>query len=273
MPPGRRAVPGAAAHGFSVGRRAADAGERHGPYAVHVTTDPATTPPGAGPPPADVPLWNIANVLTMVRIVLVPVFAYLMLQGTPSTRMWAAVVFAIAAATDKLDGSLARSRGLVTDFGKLADPIADKALVITALVLLSADGSLPWWVTVVIIVRELGITVLRFFMVRRAVMAASKGGKLKTTLQVAFILLLLVPWASALPTGVADVINVITEVLVLVTVAVTVITGLDYVVQAIRIARAGPSARADAGRPGAEPGAERPGAEPGAERPGAEPGR
>ncbi|GAA1623828.1 CDP-diacylglycerol--glycerol-3-phosphate 3-phosphatidyltransferase [Georgenia ruanii] len=201
-----------------------------------MTTNPQTVPTGAGEP-ADVPLWNIANVLTMVRIVMVPLFAVLLLQGTTATRLWAAVVFALAALTDKLDGHLARSRGLVTNFGKLADPIADKALVLTALVLLSLDGSLPWWVTIVIIVRELGITVLRFFMKRRAVMAASKGGKLKTTLQVAFILLLLLPWAALVPTGVADVINVVTEVLVYLTVAVTVLTGLDYVAQAVRIAR------------------------------------
>ncbi|WP_226925411.1 CDP-diacylglycerol--glycerol-3-phosphate 3-phosphatidyltransferase [Georgenia thermotolerans] len=218
-----------------------------------MTTNPQTVPTGAGEP-ADVPLWNIANVLTMLRIAMVPLFAVLLLQGTTTTRVWAAVVFALAAATDKLDGHLARSRGLVTNFGKLADPIADKALVLTALVLLSLDGSLPWWVTIVIIVRELGITVLRFFMKRRAVMAASKGGKLKTTLQVAFIVLLLVPWAELVPTGVADVINVVTQVLVYLTVAVTVITGLDYVAQAARIARAGDgtgtstSAGAGAGR-------------------------
>lgn len=213
----------------------------HGLYAGRVTTNPETVPTGAGEP-ADVPLWNIANVLTMVRIAMVPLFAVLLVQGTTTTRLWAAVVFALAAATDKLDGHLARSRGLVTNFGKLADPIADKALVLTALVLLSLDGSLPWWITIVIIVRELGITVLRFFMKRRAVMAASKGGKLKTTLQVAFIVLLLVPWAELVPTGVADVINVATQVLVYLTVAVTVLTGLDYVAQAVRIARAADAA-------------------------------
>jgi CDP-diacylglycerol--glycerol-3-phosphate 3-phosphatidyltransferase len=209
-----------------------------------VTTNPRTAPAGAGEP-TDVPLWNIANILTMLRIVMVPLFAVLLLQGTTSTRLWSAVVFALAALTDKLDGHLARSRGLVTNFGKLADPIADKALVITALVLLSLDGSLAWWVTIVIIVRELGITVLRFFMKRRAVMAASKGGKLKTTLQVAFILLLLVPWAALLPSGVADVINVVTVALVIVTVAVTVITGLDYLVQAVRISRAAAAAEVE----------------------------
>ncbi|WP_248259052.1 CDP-diacylglycerol--glycerol-3-phosphate 3-phosphatidyltransferase [Georgenia sp. EYE_87] len=202
-----------------------------------MTTDPATTPAGAGQP-APVPLWNVANILTMARILMVPVFVYLFLQNTFETRLWATVVFALAAATDKLDGSLARSRGLVTDFGKITDPIADKALVISALVLLSADGLLPWWVTVVIIVRELGITVLRFFMIRRAVMAASKGGKLKTTLQIAFILLLLVPWDGMFSNGVVDAIAVVTWIVVLVAVAVTVITGIDYVVQAARISAA-----------------------------------
>ncbi|MPV39037.1 CDP-diacylglycerol--glycerol-3-phosphate 3-phosphatidyltransferase [Georgenia subflava] len=183
----------------------------------------------------------------MLRIAMVPVFAVLFLQDTTATRLWATVVFALAAATDKLDGSLARSRGLVTNFGKLADPIADKALVITALVLLSIDGLLPWWVTIVIIVRELGITVLRFFMVRRAVIAASKGGKLKTTLQITFILLLLVPWSGLVSNGLVDAISVITWIVVLLTVAVTVITGLDYVLQAWRIAARSDDGPASAG--------------------------
>ena len=147
-------------------------------------------------------MWNIANVLTMVRIALVPVFVWLFLQGNDGTRLAATIVFSIAAITDKIDGDLARSRNLVTNFGKIADPIADKALVISAFVMLSSAGAMPWWVTIVIVVRELGITLLRFVMIRRSVMAASKGGKLKTVLQMTFIIGLLMPWHLFLPGGV-----------------------------------------------------------------------
>ncbi|WP_110852308.1 CDP-diacylglycerol--glycerol-3-phosphate 3-phosphatidyltransferase [Georgenia satyanarayanai] len=185
-----------------------------------------------------VPLWNLANVLTMVRVALVPVFAVLMLGDSTATRIAATVVFLAAAATDKLDGHIARSRGLVTNFGKIADPIADKALVISALLLLWAEGTIPWWVPVVIIVRELGITALRFVMVRRAVMAASNGGKLKTVLQIVFITAYLVPWESLLPQAAADVVLVCAWWVMLLAVLVTVVTGLDYVVRAVRIAQA-----------------------------------
>nr|NLD40064.1 CDP-diacylglycerol--glycerol-3-phosphate 3-phosphatidyltransferase [Actinomycetales bacterium] len=116
----------------------------------------------------------------MTRILMVPVFVWLFLLDGTSWRLVAAGVFLVAALTDRLDGYLARSRGLITDLGKLLDPIADKALVISALLLLSWDGLVPWWVTVLILVRELGITLLRMVMRRRAVMAASQGGKLKT---------------------------------------------------------------------------------------------
>ncbi len=185
-----------------------------------------------------VPLWNLANVLTMVRVALVPVFAVLMLGDSTAARVAATVVFLVAAATDKLDGHIARSRGLVTNFGKIADPIADKALVIAALVLLWAEGTIPWWVPVIIIVRELGITALRFVMVRRAVMAASNGGKLKTVLQIVFITAYLIPWESLLPQAAADVLLVCAWWVMLLAVLVTVVTGLDYVVRAVRIAQA-----------------------------------
>ena len=134
---------------------------------------------------ADVPVVNIANALTVVRLVLVPVFIVMVLHGNDMGMLVATLVFTVAALTDKLDGYLARRLNLITNFGKLADPIADKALTMSALVLLSYLGQLWWWVTIVIIVRELGITFMRMAMVRKgAVMAASKGGKLKTTLQI-----------------------------------------------------------------------------------------
>lgn len=182
--------------------------------------------------------WNIANVLTMLRILMVPVFAWLFLQDGTVMRVAATAVFVAAALTDKLDGHLARSRGLITDLGKILDPIADKALVIAALVLLSMDGLVPWWVTLVIIVRELGITVLRFFMIRREVMAASRGGKLKATLQMVFIVGMLVPWSALLPSAPAAFFVYATIVLMYLAAAVTVWTGVEYVLAAARISRA-----------------------------------
>jgi CDP-diacylglycerol--glycerol-3-phosphate 3-phosphatidyltransferase len=126
---------------------------------------------------------NIANVLTGVRLVLVPVFLAMLFVGDGHETFWriaAFVVFAVAVITDRFDGALARSYGMVTEFGKLADPIADKALIGAALIGLSMIGDLPWWVTVVIMVREVGITALRFAVLRRGVIPASRGGKLKT---------------------------------------------------------------------------------------------
>ena len=189
------------------------------------------------PRDAAVPLWNLANILTMVRVLLVPVFAVLFLGDTTATRFAATAVFLAAAITDRLDGQIARSRGLVTNFGKIADPIADKALVLTALVLLSIDGLVPWWVTIVVIVRELGITLLRFLMIRRSVIAASNGGKLKTVLQLVFIIAFLVPWHALLPDSAADVLLTVVWWVMMLAVAVTVVTGLDYVVRAVASAR------------------------------------
>lgn len=181
-----------------------------------------------------VPVLNAANVLTAVRIVLVPVFLVLVIVSdmtSPGWRMAAAVAFGVASITDFVDGWIARRFGLVTSFGKVADPIADKALTGTALVLLSAYGLLPWWVTVVILAREWGITAMRFWVLRYGVIAASRGGKLKTVLQIAAITWYLWPftgaWAQVGPwlMGAALV--------------VTVVTGLDYVVTAVRLRQGG----------------------------------
>ncbi len=122
-------------------------------------------------------IWNVANVLTMVRILLVPVFVGFLLAGGTVWRLAALATFCVASLTDLIDGRLARSRGLVTDFGKIADPVADKALTGAALICLSALGELPWWVTGVIMFREIGVTALRFWVIRRGVIAASRGGK------------------------------------------------------------------------------------------------
>ena len=188
-------------------------------------------------PDREVSRWNIANLLTMLRILMVPVFMWMFLQEGTAMRVGATAVFILAALTDKLGGHLARSRGLITNLGKILDPIADKALVIAALLLLSVDGLVPWWVTIVIIVRELGITVLRFFMIRREVMAASRGGKLKATLQMVFIVGMLVPWHALLPGMLATFLSVTATVLMYLAVAVTVWTGVQYMLDAVRISR------------------------------------
>ena len=145
-------------------------------------------------------LWNVANLLTMVRILLIPVFVAFLLAGGTAWRLAALATFCVASLTDLLDGRLARSRGLVTDFGKIADPVADKALTGAALICLSALGELPWWVTGVIMFREIGVTALRFWVIRRGVIAASRGGKVKTLLQVIAICLYVLP-AHAEPAG------------------------------------------------------------------------
>ena len=143
-----------------------------------------------------VPLLNLPNVLTIVRLVLVPLFVVLYWVDTPGRRWCALAVFVLAAVTDKFDGSIARSRGLITDFGKLADSIADKALIIGALLMLSWHGILWWWVTILFIVRELGITLMRLALKERKVMAAGWWGKVKMMAQSVGITLLLVPWEA-----------------------------------------------------------------------------
>ncbi|MBM7461303.1 CDP-diacylglycerol--glycerol-3-phosphate 3-phosphatidyltransferase [Rhodococcus coprophilus] len=186
--------------------------------------------PNAGSPHDPVPLWNIANILTVVRIALVPVFLVLLFVGDGHDTGWrlaATAVFAIAAVTDRIDGQLARRYGLVTDFGKMADPIADKALIGAALVGLSLLGDLTWWVTAIIAARELGITAMRFAVLRHGVIPASRGGKAKTFVQTLAIGIYLLPLPDAIaPVAVA---------LMVLAVALTVVTGLDYVVQAVRL--------------------------------------
>ena len=184
----------------------------------------------------NVPVLNIANVLTVIRILMVPLFIWLLLSddGQDGLYRWLAVAtFAVAIYTDKLDGDLARSRGLITDFGKIADPIADKLLIGSALVMLSALGELWWWVTIVILVREIGITVLRFVVIRYGVMAASRGGKLKTVIQTLAIFLLLLPlttWLGAWAWWIG-------AVVMAAAVVVTVVTGVDYIIQAVKLRR------------------------------------
>src|SRR6202012_5296565 len=169
----------------------------------------------------------------MIPLVLVPVFIVFLLTGGTGWRLAALAIFCVASLTDFFDGQLARSRGLVTDFGKIADPVADKALTGAALICLSALGELPWWVTGVIMFREIGVTALRFWVIRRGVIAASRGGKAKTLLQIIAICLYILP-ATLSPPG------IVRELFMAAAVVVTVVTGVDYVLQAMRLRRSEP---------------------------------
>ncbi len=187
------------------------------------------------------------NALTAFRIVLVPVFAWMLLAhpDEPGWRLLTAGVFTLAILTDSLDGYLARRHNLVTKFGKLADPIADKALTGMALICLSIIGELWWWATVVILVREWGITVLRFAMLRYGVMAAGRGGKIKTFVQAIAIILYLLPLAAlaAWSPALAAVATWVAMATMLAAVLLTVVTGLDYLREAFRLRRQSLSGR------------------------------
>jgi CDP-diacylglycerol--glycerol-3-phosphate 3-phosphatidyltransferase len=189
----------------------------------------AEVEPNAGAFPAP-GLVNVANALTVLRLGLVPLFVVLLVSGGDILRIAACATFGLASATDYLDGELARRRGLITDFGKIAYPIADKALTGSALVVLSALGELPWWVTAVILFRELAVTGLRFWVISRGVIAASRGGKVKTLLQVIAIALYILPGPF----------QVVREVAMGAALIVTVVTGADYVARAVRLRRAVP---------------------------------
>jgi len=205
---------------------------------VHNGSDGSDPSDSGAPGRRAVPLLNVANLLTLSRLVIVPLFLVgLFAQGGQSTgwRLFATALFALASITDHLDGRLARKWGLVTDFGKIADPIADKALVGSALVGLSVLGELPWWVTLVIAAREIGITLLRFWVIRFGVIPASVGGKAKTLAQVLAIGLFLLP----LPAAFDPVRWVVTGVALVLTVG----TGIDYVVRALRIRARGTARR------------------------------
>lgn len=197
-----------------------------------------TATPGA---PATTPSnWNLANVLTVLRIVLVPVFL-VVLFWQPEDQGWrlaATLVFVVAILTDIADGRIARKYNLVTDFGKLWDPVADKALTGAAFVSLGILGELWWWIIVVILLREWGITWLRAAIAKYGIMAANRGGKLKTVTQsVALILFLL--WLEPLP----DWIGLVAWGIMWLALALTVVTGLDYIRHALRIRNEGRSAR------------------------------
>jgi CDP-diacylglycerol--glycerol-3-phosphate 3-phosphatidyltransferase len=183
-------------------------------------------PDHLGDPSNEVPLLNIPNVLTVARLFMVPIFGYLVLaiEQTDSVQWASAIVFLIAALTDLVDGVWARRYGLVTNFGKIADPIADKALIGTALIALSIQGEIAWWVTGIIIFREVAITLLRFWVIKQGVIPASRGGKVKTVSQIVAIVAFLVPlngWVDA-----------VAQMSLGVALALTITTGIDYVLKA-----------------------------------------
>ena len=197
----------------------------------------------ASPPP----LLNIANVLTGVRLLLVPVFLVVLFteDGTDTGwRLAATGVFALAAITDRFDGELARSRGLVTAFGTIADPIADKALTGAALIGLSVLAQVPWWVTIVIMGRELGITLLRFWVLRHGIIPASRGGKAKTLCQAIAIGLFLLPLEVV---GAAGAVWALRWAVLGLAIALTVGTGVDYVLRALRLRAASTAGIPDPG--------------------------
>lgn len=175
-------------------------------------------------------LFNLPNMLTMLRLVLVVPFAIALLweDGTNSTaRVVATLIFVVASLTDYIDGYLARKNNIVTTFGKVADPIADKLLTGVALIGLSMLDQLPWWVTIVILVREIAVTLLRFWVINKGVIPASRGGKLKTAVQIAAIVLYLLPLSGAGQT--------FAQVVMGAAVVLTVVTGVDYAARALRI--------------------------------------
>ena len=182
-----------------------------------------------------VPLLNVANILTMARLALVPVFLFSLFEAGGFDTTWRLIafgIFAVASFTDHIDGTLARKHGLITDFGKIADPIADKALTGSALVGLSMLDVLPWWITITIAVREIGITLLRFWVIRYGVIPASRGGKAKTLAQVIAIGLFVLPQN--------EVLGLIAWVIMAVALVLTIVTGIDYVIHAFKMkARAG----------------------------------
>lgn len=201
-------------------------------------TGPASAAASGGAPgrlPGRVPLNNPANLLTALRLLLVPVFvlfAVISDLSSPGWRVAACLTFGVASVTDFVDGWIARRFAMVTAFGKVADPIADKALTGAALVLLSSYGMVPWWVTVLILVREVGVTLMRFWVIRYGVIAASRGGKAKTALQILAIAWYLWPFPEP--------VDAVAQWIMAVAVLVTVVTGLDYALRALRLRRHSP---------------------------------
>ncbi|MFT4212438.1 MAG: CDP-diacylglycerol--glycerol-3-phosphate 3-phosphatidyltransferase [Microbacterium sp.] len=179
---------------------------------------------------------QLPNAITIVRILCAPVFLWLLLAdaGADGAMRWiATVLFVVAIATDGIDGHLARTYDLVSDLGKLLDPIADKALTGCAFVGLSILGELPWWVTIVVLVREIGITVYRLIVVSNHVLAAAWMGKLKTVMQAVALSLALAPLRPLL----GEWVDWVDTAAMWIAVILTIASGVDYAVSEVRGAR------------------------------------
>ena len=171
---------------------------------------------------------NVPNFLTTIRLLVVPILAWLLFQENSTTnfnRTIAGVLFIVAALTDIADGTIERKWNLITNFGKIFDPIADKALIGTALIGLSSMGLLDWWFTWVILAREIFVTLLRFWVIKQGVIPASRGGKLKTIMQIVAISFYLLPLPSS--------VSLLAEILIYVAVILTLATAVDYIMKAI----------------------------------------
>ena len=178
-------------------------------------------------------VWNIANALTLVRLLAVPLLVWLLIQQTEVDRNVAALVFVTASLTDLVDGFVARKYDLITNFGKIADPIADKFLTGVALIGLSTLDLLPWWVTGVIVFREVGVTLLRFWVIRRGVISASRGGKAKTLAQTIAITMFLIAVPASFEY--ANLWDGLKFVAMGIAVLLTIWTGAEYVQKAFRL--------------------------------------
>lgn len=179
--------------------------------------------------------WNAPNVITAARIVATPFFLWLLLAsgGSDAMRWGAAAFFVVAIASDALDGYLARSRGLITDLGKLLDPIADKALTGAAFVGLAILGELPWWIVILVLLREVGITIHRLMIASAVVVAADWMGKLKTVAQAVAITLALTPLAQLSGT-VGTIFTWLNIVTMTIAVLLTLASGVDYIIAFVR---------------------------------------
>ncbi len=185
------------------------------------------------PVPAKISNWNLPNALTTLRILLVPLYGWMLLGHDHDSVLWRSLafgVFVVAMATDKIDGDIARARNLITDFGKIADPIADKALTGMALVALSVMGDVWWWVTILVLVREWAVTVLRLSVAKTVVIAAAASGKWKTTSQAVALGLLTLPLRQL--DGSLDVVGDVAfylgQVFLAVAVALTLWSGYEF---------------------------------------------
>lgn len=197
----------------------------------------ALPPDHAADFPSSTSVWNFANALTALRVLAVPLLGYLLLLDTEQARNWAALVFLLASITDLIDGYVARRFDLITTVGKIADPIADKFLTGVALIGLSYLGSLPWWVTILIIAREIGVTLLRFWVIEHGVITASRGGKTKTLFQMIAISMFLVVWPMSTSESFLTIWDIAKITMMSLAVLLTLTTALAYIRKAVQLRR------------------------------------